>query len=73
MESEADEKVLYDALLVLTFTARWFCIPLLQNSLSEGESDGDKKLMCDTLVSSYFHQQMVLYSSVAELAERGGE
>jgi hypothetical protein len=68
-ESEGDEKVLYNALLVPTFTARWFCIPLLQNSLREG----DKKVLEDTLLSSYFHRYRVLYSSVAELTERGGE
>ncbi len=38
--------------LVLTFTARWFCIPLLQNSLSEGESEGDEKLLEDALEES---------------------
>jgi hypothetical protein len=43
----------------------------LQNSLSEGESKGDKKVLEDTLFSSYFLRQKVLYSSVAELAERG--
>ncbi len=52
-ESEGDEKVLYDALLVLTFTTRWFCIPLLQNSLSEGESEGDEKLLEDALEESF--------------------
>jgi hypothetical protein len=39
--------------LVLTFTTRWFCIPLLQNSLSEGESEGDEKLLEDALEESF--------------------
>jgi len=39
--------------LVLTFTARWFCITLLQNSLSEGESEGDEKLLEDALEESF--------------------
>ncbi len=71
-----DEKVLEDTLIRSYFHARWFRIPLLQNSLSEGESEVDEKLLEDTLFSSYFHLQMVLlllYSSVAELPERGGE
>ncbi len=39
--------------LVLTFTTRWFCTPLLQNSLSEGESEGDEKLLEDALEESF--------------------
>jgi hypothetical protein len=52
-ENEGGEKVLYDALLVLTFASRCFYIPLLQNSLSEGESEGDEKLLEDALEESF--------------------
>ncbi len=64
VETEGDKKVLYDAFLVITFTTRWFCIRQLQNS-----SEGNEKVLEDTLFSFYFHRQMVLHSSVAELAE----
>jgi hypothetical protein len=40
----------------------------------DSDSDPDPQhWLEDTLFSSYFHRQIVLYPSVAELAERGGE